>query len=101
MVGIFDEYPSEGRWFIEASKKEMEIGLERCKSDNWPIKNNGYDSWPVPFAKISIIGYSNVRSFAFTTDCFLIFNFNFYGDFFFTQLEPGRDFLSKFTSIIV
>lgn len=56
MVGIFDEYPSEGRWFIEASKKEMEIGLERRKSDNWPIKNNGYDSWPVPFAKISITG---------------------------------------------
>lgn len=34
MVGIFDEYPSEGRWFIEASTKEVEIGLERCKSDN-------------------------------------------------------------------
>ena len=34
MVEIFDEYPSEGRWSIEASTKEIEIGREQCKLDN-------------------------------------------------------------------
>ena len=34
MVGIFDECPAEGRWFIEAPTKEIEIGREQCKLDN-------------------------------------------------------------------